>query len=132
MALVDRETGADHVCILNIALEILKLASPAQDGAPRYVDKDAWDGQLAAAAPAPVPEPVFVPPAPVEPEARPDQDKRDTDIAASLDLLNDFDFVRTGARAGRPKCSAVENLVGYPVFTDEVDAAWDKRPPAAE
>lgn len=57
-----------------------------------------------------------------------DQAKRDSDIESSLDLLNEHDFVKTGARAGRPKCSAVENIVGYPVFPAELDAAWDKRP----
>lgn len=123
VALIDRETGEDHVCILNIAREILNMGSPAVDGQPRYVDKELWDGQLAAVAPAAPP-----PPAP-PPEARPDQAQRDIDIAAALDLLNaETDFVRTGLRAGRPKCSAVEGLVNYPVFTDEVDAAWDKRP----
>ena len=45
----------------------------------------------------------------------------------ALDLLDEHDFVTTGVRAGRPKCSAIENIVGYPVFIDEVDAAWDKR-----
>lgn len=59
-----------------------------------------------------------------------DQAKRDSDIESSLDLLNEHDFVKTGARAGRPKCSAVENIVGYPVFPAELDAAWDKRPVA--
>lgn len=71
----------------------------------------------------PVADPVVA--APVV--GRDDQDKRDTDIAATLDLLDEHDFVKTGNRAGRPKCSAIENIVGYPVFTDEVDAAWDKR-----
>ena len=45
----------------------------------------------------------------------------------ALDLLDEHDFVTTCVRAGRPKCSAIENIVGYPVFIDEVDAAWDKR-----
>lgn len=61
---------------------------------------------------------------------RSDQAKRDEDIEAALPLLDEHDFVKTGERAGRPKCSAVENIVGYPVFTDEVDAAWAKRPAA--
>lgn len=74
-------------------------------------------GPQAAVEAAPAPEPV----------ARTDQEKRDADIAPALDLLDEHDFVKTGLRAGRPKCSAVENIVGYPVFTDEVDAAWDKR-----
>lgn len=125
VALVDRETGADHVCILNIAREILALASPAVDGQPRYVDKAAWDGQLAVAAPVPEPAP---PPAPVV-VAPVDQAARDRDIEAALGLLDaETDFVRTGARAERPKCSAIEKIVGYPVFPAEVDAAWDKRP----
>lgn len=116
VALVDRETGKDHICILHIAREILTLASPAHDGAPRYVDKDGWDGKLAA------PAPVAVADAP-----RADQEKRDADIVAALDLLNEHDVVKGGPRVGRPKCSAVENIVGYPVFTEEVDLAWDKR-----
>jgi hypothetical protein len=118
VALVDRETGEDHICILHIAREILTLASPAHDGAPRYVDKDLWDGKLAVPAQAPVA---------VADEPRADQEKRDADIAAALDLLNEHDFVKGGPRVGRPKCSAVENIVGYPVFTEEVDTAWDKR-----
>jgi PIN domain nuclease of toxin-antitoxin system len=118
VALVDRETGKDHVCILHLAREILTLAHPASDGAPRYVDKDEWDGQMAAPAPVAPPAAAF---------PRDDQAKRDTDIAETLDLLDEHDYVKTGLRAGRPKCSAIENIVGYPVFTDEVDAAWDKR-----
>ncbi len=47
VALVDRETGQDHICILHLAREILTLASPAIDGQPRYVDKDTWDGERA-------------------------------------------------------------------------------------
>lgn len=77
------------------------------------------------------PDPVKAPepePAP-EPVARPDQEQRDRDIAAVLDLLGPDDLVKTGGRAGAPKCSAVENIVGYPVFTDEVDAAWIARAP---
>jgi hypothetical protein len=119
VALVDRETGKDHVCILHLAREILAIASLAPDGKPRYVDKDEWDGQLATPAPvAPAPAPV----------SRDDQDKRDADIAEAVPLLDEHDFVKAGARAGRPKCSAIENVVGYPVFIDEVDAAWDNRP----
>lgn len=58
-----------------------------------------------------------------------DQAARDGDIEAALGLLDaETDFVRTGARAERPKCSAIEKIVGYPVFPAEVDAAWDKRP----
>jgi hypothetical protein len=121
VALVDRETGKDHVCVLHLAREILAIASLAPDGKPRYVDKDEWDGQVAV-APAPVPAPA---PAPV---SRDDQDKRDADIAEAVLLLDEHDFVKAGARAGRPKCSAIENVVGYPVFIDEVDAAWDNRP----
>lgn len=128
VALVDRETGEDHVCILNIAREILAMGSPAVDGAPRYVDKDLWDGKLAASAPVVVvePEPAPPPPAVVAPT---DQAARDSDIEAALGLLDaETDFVRTGARAERPKCAAIEKIVGYPVFPNEVDAAWDKRP----
>ena len=47
VALVNRETGEDHVCILHIAREILAVASKAKDGGPLYVDKDEWDGKLA-------------------------------------------------------------------------------------
>lgn len=75
---------------------------------------------------------VETPAPPPAPPARDDQGKRDTDIAAALDLLNEHDYVRTGPRAERPKCSAVENIVGYPVFTDEVDKAWDARPDAEQ
>lgn len=58
-----------------------------------------------------------------------DQAKRDEDIEAALGLLDpEADFVKTGERAGRPKCAAVEKIVGYPVFVAEIDAAWDKRP----
>lgn len=57
-----------------------------------------------------------------------DKAKRAEDIEAAIALLDDEnDLVKTGERAGRPKCSAVEKIVGYPVFTDEVDAAWAKR-----
>ena len=119
VALVDRDTGRDHVCVKNIAMEILRVATPGLDGAPRYVDKDEWDGELAVA-----PEVVEVA---KTPPPRSDQTKRDEDIEAVLPLLDEHDFVKTGERAGRPKCSAVENIVGYPVFTDEVDAAWAKR-----
>lgn len=65
-------------------------------------------------------------PKPPEPEPRPDQDKRDVEIFETLSLLDEHDWVRTGPRAGRPKCSAIENIVGYPVFIDEVDPAWDR------
>ena len=71
-------------------------------------------------------EPV-APPVLVVAPPRSDQERRDADIAPSLDLLDEHDFVKTGVRVGRPKCSAIENIVGYPVFIDEVDAAWDKR-----
>jgi len=64
------------------------------------------------------------------PPPRSDQAKRDEDIEIAVAELDEHDFVKTGERAGRPKCSAVENIVGYPVFTDEVDAAWAKRPAA--
>lgn len=64
------------------------------------------------------------------PPPRSDQASRDEDIEIAVEGLNDDDLVKTGERAGRPKCSAVEKIVGYPVFTDEVDAAWAKRPAA--
>ena len=126
VALIDRDTGKDHVCVLNIAMEILRVATPGLDGAPRYVDKDEWDGEVAVAreVEAPAAEPAKTAP------PRTDQAKRDEDIEAALPLLDEHDFVKTGERAGRPKCSAVENIVGYPVFTDEVDVAWAKRPAA--
>lgn len=47
VALVDRDTGADHICILHLAREILDKATPGKDGEPRYVPKDEWDGELA-------------------------------------------------------------------------------------
>lgn len=118
VALVNRETGEDHICILHIAREILAAGSKARDGDPLYVDKDEWDGKLAAK-----PEKLAPTPPP-----RTDQAKRDEDIEAALPLLDEHDFVKTGERAGRPKCSAVENIVGYPVFPAELDAAWAKRP----
>lgn len=74
------------------------------------------------------PEPEAAPaPAPSASPADPDQAKRDADISAAFDMLDEFDFVKSGPRAERPKCSAIENLIGYPVFTPEVDALWDKR-----
>jgi hypothetical protein len=124
VALVDRDTGKDHVCVLNIAMEILRVATPGLDGAPRYVDKDEWDGEVAVA-----PEVEGGAGGKVAPP-RADQAKRDEDIEIAVAALDEHDFVKTGERAGRPKCSAVENIVGYPVFTDEVDAAWAKRPAA--
>lgn len=51
VVLVDRDTGADHVCYLSTAKEILAVASPGKDGEPRYVDKDEWDGVIAVRAP---------------------------------------------------------------------------------
>lgn len=123
VTLVDRDTGKDHVCVKNIAMEILRVATPGLDGAPRYVDKDEWNGEVAVAPEAVVESAKVAPP-------RTDQPKRDEDIEIAVAELDEHDFVKTGERAGRPKCSAVENIVGYPVFTDEVDAAWAKRPAA--
>lgn len=47
VALVDRDSGEDHICLLHLAKEILAVSTPARDGLPRYVDKDDWDGQIA-------------------------------------------------------------------------------------
>lgn len=79
--LVDRDTGKDHVCTGVTAREILLVATPAVDGAPRYIDKDLWDGKVAkapadgkapkgakAAKDAPVVEPA------VEPTVDPDNE----------------------------------------------------------
>ena len=46
--LIDRETGKPHVCPAVSAREIIALATPAEDGDPRYVVEAAWDGVLAA------------------------------------------------------------------------------------
>ena len=46
--LIDRDTGKPHVCSAVSAREILLLADPAEDGDPRYVREDMWDGVLSA------------------------------------------------------------------------------------
>lgn len=123
--------------------QVLRVSVPTArenvaNGQGRFVHGEAEAAPRARTPqPTPAPEPVIqltepdVLPLPAEPApapaARPDQDKRNTDIAASLELLDEHDWVKTGVRAGRPKCSAVENIVGYPVFVDEIDPLWDAR-----
>lgn len=127
----DRETGDVRTCSVPTALENVA------NGQGRWVHGASGDRiRKGAATPAPEPEVaiqlvepdllVLPPPegdAPVDPE----QATRNRDIAAALGLLNEFDYVATGERKGKPKCSAVENLVGYPVGKDEVDAIWDAK-----
>lgn len=47
VTLVDRDTGKDHVAPAVSAREILEKATPAVDGAPRYVLKENHDGKVA-------------------------------------------------------------------------------------
>lgn len=107
------------------------------NGQGRFAHGEVSVTKPSAPEPTPAPEPAIplsepdVLPLPAEappaPEPRPDQAKRNEEIAATFSLLNEHDWVKTGARQGKPKCSAIENIVGYPVFVDEIDPLWDAR-----
>lgn len=135
------DTGQRALITDTLTGEVMRVSVPTArenvvNGQGRFVHGEVSVSSPSAPEPA-VPEPVIrlveedVLPLPVEPkpapEARPDQAKRDTDIAAALSLLDEHDFVKTGVRMGRPKCSAIENIVGYPVFVDEIDPLWTAR-----
>lgn len=134
------DTGQRALITDTLTGEVMRVSVPTArenvvNGQGRFAH-----GEIAVQAPAPAPSPAPAPepaialreedvlplPKP-EPAPRDDQARRDADIAASLSLLDEHDFVRTGARQDRPKCSAVENLIGYPVFVDELDRLWDLR-----
>lgn len=59
----------------------------------------------------------------------PDNDQKDgashrvAEIAAALDLLEEGDFIKNGKRKGKPKQSPIEEIVGFDVTSDEIDAA---------
>ena len=99
-------------------------------------------GELAAApAPSAAPEPVIVPAvevAPVqepEPKSEPEvvqepaneppaASARLLEIVEAIEILDDDDFVKTGARAGKPKVASLAGVLGYEVTAEEVDAAF--------
>ncbi|WP_234713353.1 hypothetical protein [Rhodopseudomonas palustris] len=50
--------------------------------------------------------------------------ERVSEIAAAIDLLDEKrDFFKSGARAGKPKQKAIEEIVGFDINDDEIDAA---------
>ena len=54
--------------------------------------------------------------------------ERDAGILEVFELLGDDDLVRTGARAGRPKVSAIEDATGLKDLTAaEIDPLWVNR-----
>lgn len=75
-----------------------------------------------------VQEPDEESPAATDPtEADPDE-ARKADLNEAFELLGDEDFVKTGARAGRPKIASLEAATGFSDLTvDEVDALWSAR-----
>lgn len=68
VTLIDRDTGKPHVCTTITAKEILAVATPAVDGAPRYVPQEGYDGKPAKAKGAKA-EQVSPPVPPVDPKA---------------------------------------------------------------
>jgi hypothetical protein len=88
-----------------------------------------------AAPVEPVVEPVVE--APVEPVVEPvveapvvetKEETREEAISAALDLVEEDGLVKTGARAGKPKVSAIEAITGLnDVTVEEIDAALAAR-----
>lgn len=72
------------------------------------------------AEPAPVNEPLF---GETEVAAGDAEEALKLEIISALDLLDEDDFVKTGERAGKPKVSAINAILGYDVTAGDVDAA---------
>jgi hypothetical protein len=79
----------------------------------------------AEVAPVQEPEPQTEPEVVQEPAEKPQAaTPRLEEIAEAIELLDDDDFVKTGARAGKPKVAPLASVLGYEVTADEVDAAF--------
>lgn len=62
------------------------------------------------------------------PSADASASERQVNIRDMFELLDANDLVKTGARAGKPKVSAIEEATGFTdVTAEEIDALWDAR-----
>lgn len=103
--------------------EVSKEASPSEPAAaPPSVG--VTDGESSAAARL---SPAAAEDDPAAPDAA---TTRLREIADHIHLLTDDDLVKTGARAGKPKLDILATSLGYPVTSDEVDAALAMDPAA--
>jgi hypothetical protein len=68
-----------------------------------------------------------VPPAelPTSPDSAGGASERVVEIMHAIDLVPDDEYVKTGPRAGKPKLAPLEDVLGYSVTADEVDAALE-------
>ena len=104
-----------------VAVAVDELAAaPEPSVAPEPVIVPAVEVQL---APEPVvqPEPEVVQEPANEPPAA---SARLLEIVEAIEILDDDDFVKTGARAGKPKVAPLAGVLGYEVTAEEVDAAF--------
>lgn len=101
-------------------VEAAKVAEPSEPAAEQasvgvtVEDAPAAAGESQAAAGAD---------SPVEATEDEKATARLREIADHIHLLTDDDMVKSGARAGKPKLDVLATSLGYPVTTDDVDAA---------